>query len=116
MQAADRVAQIEERFGDSISTVKVLDADGEVLRLVLYLNDGTNLRVTEKWKGNQLERYAYYWLERDNALKIGWDNAPHHTKIPTQPHHKHIGQQSNISASSEQTLEQVMEWINKSGS
>ena len=116
MQAAARIAQIEERFGDSISTIQVLDADGEMLRLVLYLKDGTNLRVTEKWSDNQLERYAYYWLERDNTLKIGWDNAPHHTKISTHPHHKHVSQQTNISASNEQTLEQVIEWIQKSGS
>lgn len=116
MQATDRVAQIEERFGDSLTSIQVLDLDGETLRLILYFKDKSNLRVTEKWSGDQLERYAYYWLERDNTLKVGWDNAPHHTKISTHPHHKHVRQQTNISASSEQTLEQVMEWINKGGS
>lgn len=115
MLAADRVAQIEERFGDSIQSIQVLDLDGETLRLILYLQDRTTLRVTEKWNDTQLERYAFYWLERDNALKVGWDNAPHHTKISTHPHHKHIGQQTNIEASNERSLEQVMEWIKKNG-
>ncbi|MDO8723586.1 MAG: hypothetical protein Q7J31_15370 [Syntrophales bacterium] len=33
------------------------ELDGESLRLILYLKDGTNLRVTEQWSEKTLKRY-----------------------------------------------------------
>ena len=39
---------------------------------------------------------------------IGWDNVPHHRRITTHPHHKHVGQQTNIQSSTETTLEAVL--------
>jgi hypothetical protein len=34
----------------------------ETLKLLLALNDGTTLRVAERWLGGVLTRYSYYWL------------------------------------------------------
>ena len=76
--------------------------------MVLYLKDGINIRVTEQWQGSSLMRYSYYWLTSANALKIGWDNAPHHTKLESFPHHKHVVQQENMLPSDETCLEDVM--------
>jgi len=72
------------------------------------LKDGTNLRIAEQWQGEILKRYSYYWLTTENKLIIGWDNAPHHTRFETHPHHKHVQQQQNIHASNETCLEEVM--------
>ena|SRR3989339_1014576 len=73
-----------------------LELDGESLRLILYLKDGTNLRVTEQWSEKTLKRYNYYWLTSNNELKIGWDNAPHHTRLANFPDHKHVGGRENL--------------------
>ena len=108
MLATERLLEIEVNFGELVESIVPVDLDGEMLRLVLYLKNGTNLRVTEQWNGSVLERYSYYWLISKNELKIGWDNAPHHTRLDTHPHHKHVGFKANLHPSSESRLEEVM--------
>lgn len=73
MLAAERLLEIEEMYGASVQSVVPLELDSETLRIILYLMDGTNLRVTEQWQGKTLLRYSYYWLTSANELKIGWD-------------------------------------------
>ncbi|MBN2374191.1 hypothetical protein JXL19_10430 [bacterium] len=113
MLAHDRLIQIEEKFGKELKSIFPLDLDGEALRLILFFRDGTNLRVTEQWDGGILGRYSYYWLTSANELKMGWDNAPHHTSLKTFPHHKHIKEKENLQPSSETYLEEVMAFIEK---
>jgi len=59
MWATERLLEIEQRFGLEIERIIPLVLDGQSLRLILYLQDGTNLRLTEQWNGNGLERYSY---------------------------------------------------------
>ena len=112
MLAIDRISEIEAKFEEMVKRIVILELDGEALRLILYLKDDTNLRVAEQWEGQTLKRYSYYWLTSTNELKIGWDNAPHHTRMETFPHHKHVARQRNIQPSDETCLEDVMEIIN----
>ena len=87
MLATERLFEIEEAYGTRVLRIVPLELDGETLRLILFLQDGTSLRVAEQWRGSVLQRYSYYWLTSANDLRIGWDNAPHHTSISTFPHH-----------------------------
>jgi hypothetical protein len=41
---------------------------------------------------------------------VRWDNAPD-WDVETFPHHKHIGEQGNVTASYERTLEQVLGFL-----
>jgi len=109
MLATERLLEIEEICRGKVDRIVSLELDAETLRLIVYLNDGTNLRVAEQWNGTSLERYSYYWLTSENRLKIGWDNAPHHTHISTFPHHKHVENQRNIQPSDQTCLEDVIE-------
>jgi hypothetical protein len=111
MLATERLLEIEELFGDSAERILAVELDGETLRLIIYLKDGTNLRIAEQWSGSILERYSYYWLTSSNDLKIGWDNAPHHTRVETYPHHKHVGRRENLKSSSEARLEEVIKIV-----
>ncbi len=108
----DRIVAIQQKYAHLVRDILVLILTDEILRLVLWLNDGTTLRVTERWhvQAHQkvLVRYSYYWLDAENKLKVGWDNAPHHAQMANFPHHKHIGQQNNVQPSYEISLEQVM--------
>jgi len=108
MLATERLLEIQEQFGTRVQRLVPLELDGETLRLILYLHDGTNLRVTEQWQGEKLARCSYYWLTSAEKLKIGWDNAPHHTRLENFPHHKHVERQDHILPSSETCLEEVM--------
>ena len=113
MLASERLLEIEGKFDATVERIVPLELDGETLQLVLHLKDGTNLRVTEQWAGKVLRRYSYYWLNLANELKVGWDNAPHHTQLKSFPHHKHIGHQKNIQPSAETCLEEVMRVIQR---
>ncbi|MDY7077879.1 MAG: DUF6516 family protein [Chloroflexota bacterium] len=108
MLATERLLEIEEEYGEKVQSIVPLELDGETLRLILYLKDGTNLRVTEQWQGETLLRYSYYWLTSANELKIGWDNAPHHARLKNFPHHKHVGRKGNLQPSFETCLEDVV--------
>ena len=115
MLATERLFEIEEAYGEKVQSVVPLELDGETLRLILHLKDGTNLRLTEQWRGRTLERYSYYWLTSVNELKTGWDNAPHHTRLKNFPHHKHVGRKESLQPSFETCLEEVMEVVLSSG-
>lgn len=111
MLAPERLVEIEETCRGKVDRIVPLELDGETLRLIIYFNNGTNLRVAEQWNGTSLDRYSYYWLTSENKLKIGWDNAPHHTHISTHPHHKHVDKRRNIQPSEETCLEEVIRVI-----
>jgi hypothetical protein len=115
MWVTERLLEIERQFGNEIERIVPLELDEQTVRLILYLKDGTNLRLTEQWEGEVLQRYSYYWLTTANELKIGWDNAPHHTHLDTFPHHKHVSRQDNLQPSTETHLDDVMAFIRTAG-
>mgnify|MGYP000751774429 CR=1 FL=1 len=109
----ERVREIEHKYAYLIQDLLILRLTEETLKLVLILNDGTTMRVTERWRGGRLIRYSYYWLDTENKLKVGWDNSPHHKRLENFPHHKHIGEQGRREASFETCLEDVMAIVEK---
>ena len=104
----NRIGEIGQRYAHLMQDMLVLSLTDETFRLVLLLNDGTTLRVMERWHEETLVRYSFYWLDAQNELKVGWDNAPHHSHLANYPHHKHIAQQSVRVASCETCLDDVM--------
>ena len=104
----ERISQIESTYAPLLRNVLVVNLTEETFRLILGRNDGTNLRVAERWRGRALVRYSYYWLDAEDRLKVGWDNAPHHPQFENFPHHKHIGGQENRMPAAETCLEDVM--------
>jgi hypothetical protein len=109
MQA--RLLAIYADYAEHILSLVPLQIEDEYLKAVIYLTDGSNLRITEEWEGAALIRYSYYWLTPDNRLQIGWDNAPHHAELASFPHHKHVGKQTDRRPSDETSLEEVMQVI-----
>ncbi len=104
----ERVYEIGRKYAHLVQDLLVLRLTEEMLKLTLVLNDGTTLRVVERRQRGTLTRYSYYWLDTENRLKIGWDNAPHHEHLANFPHHKHIGERAIRKASYEVCLEDVM--------
>lgn len=112
------IHEILHQFDEIISETESLNIR-EIKGLTHYkckiqLIDGSNLRISEKWNEQQLIQYSYYWLDDENELIIGWDNASHHHQISTYPHHKHVQKQTKIYASNENCLKAVLDFIKQS--
>ena len=75
------IQEILGAFNDIIVETEFLNVtkirDLAHYKCTVQLIDGSNLRISEKWHENQLVQYSYYWLDDENNLIIGWDNAPH---------------------------------------
>jgi len=109
------IQEILRQFDEIVVETEFLNIR-EIRGLIHYkckvqLIDGSNLRISEKWHEQQLIQYSYYWLDDENNLIIGWDNAPHHPEISTHPHHKHIQHTNRISTSNENSLKLVLNFI-----
>ena len=106
-----RVASIWSILAEFVAEVTVIKVDYHSFKLRVTLADGSTVRISEQYYQGTLENYAYYWLDADCRLLIGWDNAPHHSHLSSFPHHKHVGSQDNRLPSEETTPEDVLESI-----
>ncbi len=103
-----KVTVIFSTLGQYVVSVTPLAVNFNSFKLKITLTDGSTLRLNESYRDNNLEKYAYYWLDAHNELIIGWDNAPHYPHLSTHPHHKHIATQPNVQPSTETDLEAVL--------
>jgi hypothetical protein len=103
-----RIASIWSILAEFVAEITVLRVDYHAFKLKLTLADGSTIRISEQYYRDTLEQYAYYWLDADNSLLIGWDNAPHHSHLSSFPHHKHVGAQDNRQPSEQTTPEEIL--------
>ncbi len=81
----------------------ILFAEG---RIVFY--NGDIREFTESITPDRI-RYRYHYMNSDGALIFRYDNVPHHPKVDTFPHHKHL--KGKIVGSSHVNLKQVVEEV-----
>jgi len=113
VRVEERIFLIERQFGHLVQSLEVLENYGDYFKIKITFKDESVLRMTESWRNDVLLSYSYYWLTGSNELIVGWDNAPHHKKVKTFPHHKHLAHQKTIRLSYETSLEDVMREIEK---
>ena len=58
-------------------------------------------------------KYVFHWMDKNNNLIVRWDNSEHWPSISTFPHHKHLGAEKKVQASTEVLLEDILEYIQK---
>ena len=84
-------------------------------RGTILLLDGSTLHFREFVDvETDVERYMYaYQYQRGDAMVFRYDNTEHHRKLklPTFPHHKHDGSETNVIAAQPPTLAVVLEEI-----
>lgn len=77
-------------------TYELGDPDEAYIKGEVILADGSKLALAEflekSKKGWKIERYRYHLMNKNNELIFRYDNAPHHPKIKTFPHHKHLSE------------------------
>ena len=82
--------------------------EGEV-----FFTDGSRLAFFEFLRSAltslNREKYRYHFMDAGNQLVFRYDNAPHHPKIATFPHHKHqpTGVVDSLAPSFEQVLLEI---------
>lgn len=103
-----RIASIWSILAEYVAEITVPRVDYHSFKIRATLTDGSTVRINEQYHRDTLERYAYYWLDEDNDLIVGWDNAPHHLHLPGFPHHRHVASQENVEASEETTPEEIL--------
>jgi len=106
-----RIADLWAILADLIAEVTVVRVDYHAFSLKVVLTDGSTLRINEQYNLGKLEQYAYYWLDADEQLRIGWDNAPHHRRLLNFPHHKHVSSQGNLQPSAETSPVEILTTI-----
>ncbi len=87
------------------------DAFGEYYRIKIQarLINGWKLYLWEH-ATPKFRRYAYH-ISKGSELIIRWDNAPHHKKIKTFPHHKHTG--VSVLESKEVEIEEILKELER---
>ncbi|MDE3088449.1 MAG: hypothetical protein KGJ80_03545 [Chloroflexota bacterium] len=108
-----RVSLARESWGEFLTDVVPVAVEFNSFKLKLVLINGSTLRIEEHYSQGVLGRYAYYLLDPQGNLIVGWDNAPHHIWLPNFPHHKHIGRKNKREPSFETTLEDVLAIVKK---
>ncbi len=104
------------QYSDLIASWRVLlhEQDGSYARfkLEIDLHDGSKLHIKDYYFADG-RKYAFHWSDANGKLKIRWDDAQHWRKVPTFPHHKHVGDEGNVDPSVEVTFADVLEYIRK---
>jgi len=77
----------------------------------IYFLDGSLLHLREfvnVQHGIERYMYAYHYQRPDGTLVFRYDNTPHFPALPTFPHHKHEGSESNVVSASPPDLQAIL--------
>lgn len=93
--------------------VELYEHESPILRFkaTVAFTNGSRLRIKEYRFSDGSRKYAYHWETADGSLLARWDNAEHWPQIATFPHHKHLGTDNEVEASTETDLESVLKHI-----
>jgi hypothetical protein len=65
--------------------IKTVLSNDEAFEFFIYMVESNEQLV--------LEKYSFHWQDKDGALLIRMDNAPHFPNMPNAPHHVHKGKE-----------------------
>jgi hypothetical protein len=99
---------LESLQDELIKSFEILDfKSGEsfyFIKVNAVLKDDSRLHIKE-YNSFESYLYSYHWQDQDGALRIRWDNAPHHKDLRTFPDHRHS---PNLEGSREMSLDEVL--------
>ena len=58
-------------------------------RLKAFLTEKECIEIFEFYFSGNLLKYSYTYIKDNNSI-LRYDNAPHHKKLKSFPHHKHV--------------------------
>jgi hypothetical protein len=93
-----------------ISKFKTFGSSYEIIIKIVFTNKSV-LFARDYLFTDGSRCYSYHWQNKKNECILRWDNAPHHPKTKTFPHHKHIGKKEKVEDSLAMTLEKALKFI-----
>lgn len=81
------------------------------IRGEIYFLDGSLLHLREFVNvehGVERYMYVYHYQRSDGTFILRYDNTPHFPDLPTFPHHKHEGSESNVVSATPPDLQAVL--------
>jgi hypothetical protein len=81
------------------------------IRGEVYFLDGSCLHLREFVNvehGVERYMYVYHYQRPDGTLVFRYDNTPHFPNLPTSPHHKHEGSESNVVSAALPDLQAIL--------
>lgn len=110
--------KIIEEFSDIISDYAVFDFRkfGRASSLVAKIEfvDTSILHIKDYLFIDGKRKYSFNWQTKDGQLISRWDNSPHHNKVSTFPHHRHLpGEIEEVIKSHTRNLNDVVKIINE---
>ena len=85
-----------------------------LIRGDLYFADGSRLHFRElvEFRTNVVRlRYSYHYQRADNSLIFRYDDTAHYPGLPNFPHHKHVGNETNVDSAAPPDLLAVLREI-----
>jgi hypothetical protein len=86
------------------------------IRGSLYFVDGSSLHLRE-FVNVQFDVYRYMYVYQyqrpDGTLVFRYDNTPHFPGLPTFPHHKHEGSESDVVSALSPGLKEILHEIRR---
>ncbi len=99
----------------SVIRQQITDKNGH-FRIRVAFFDGDWLEFSEFFRRDENDQinviaYSFHWMDKDNGLKMRWDNAKHYPDLPSFPHHLHDGDEENVLPSELMDLFKVLDFI-----
>ncbi|NCO84232.1 MAG: hypothetical protein COZ31_01570 [Nitrospirae bacterium CG_4_10_14_3_um_filter_44_29] len=81
------------------------------LKIKAEISNSTTLFIREYLSQNE-HNYSFHWQRETCDLLMRWDNSPHHERVKTFPHHRHLSD-GLVLESYEISVEKVLDFISK---
>ena len=81
------------------------------LKIKAEISNSTTLFIREYLSQNE-HNYSFHWQRETCDLLMRWDNSPHHERVMTFPHHRHLSD-GLVLESYEISVEKVLDFISK---
>jgi len=102
--------KLVEEFSDIITAYSIFEYKryGLATELVAKIDfkDGSLLHIKDYLFIEGTRKYSYHWQDAQGRLITRWDNSPHHKRLSTFPHHRHLPEE--VAASRERTIKDVL--------
>ena len=112
------IKTVINKFSDIITeeTLEIFEAtpsEGFIRGTIMFI-DGSTLGFLEYVRIIESKpakiKYRYNYTDKNSKLVFRYDNAPHHRKLKTFPHHKHLPN-NIVKPTTEPNLEKILEEI-----
>lgn len=81
-------SDIQKHFGPTGNTIylrgRLFIIDSSILEIAIFASKSRN--------AISIDKYRFHYIDKQGSMMFRYDNAPHHQKMSSFPHHKHLSE------------------------